>query len=567
MSAASQSNTLPLQQDQDDSAAGDYQILDYPDPIEHGFGIEAVLNDLDHEIESTYRRVFHGWRESVEDPANEPHIVLEDVHHRWDWLHDEYPSHLVLKSKGWKAGKSAQGGELNGQHYEYSFQIMRYDDEGELEPKLRSPVSFQCYLQPQDTDLVLPSGDSLICHYGEGTKIRTQTTYAGPKEALTRTVQVLTAGLRALGYQKPSWETINRESWRVWKGEVHHRIDEELMSVAVQKIRSARTLVEYGGSGDVRGDGEYRDGKHVEEIAVSDMWDRIGFAGYANRSGYNLGLKIYRVGGNPSDERLRHPKLEAFFAGTDSETRLPHADEWTALRATLRQICSTFAIRSGVALADLREDDYYQPMDRDMIDTIVPEGWRRAMKEANELREQRILKATYESLSQAKWDVLWVIQSMNGANYEQLTEKTGYSKDYVREIVRELKELDVLRRRTYPRVIVYHNEELRLNAREKLQEVHPDRSMNDIRDAADDRRDRREQEQQESENETADESSDDVDDLETGDDRDSTTWQLFSEVMLNGKQLGRALQQGYIDDTHVSIRTDPYPELFNDPGG
>jgi hypothetical protein len=549
-----------------DNAAGESERLDYPDPIEHGHGNELVLND--HDGRTAYRRLWEAWREHVSDPDEEPFVLVEDVHERWDWLHDEYPAHLVLSSKGWKVGTEANGNEITrGKRYEYSVQVMRYDEDGDLDDSLRAPVSCQTWVQPQDESLVYKSGDRLICQYGEGTKFRTQTTYAGPQETLVRTVQVMNAALEAVGKERPDWTTVNRDSWRVWKGEVHHRLDEELMNVVVNKLRSARTLVEHGGDGDASGGGRYDGGQHVEERVVSDMWDRIGFAGYAGRSGYNLGLKVYRITGHPADERLRHPKLEAFFGGTDNETKLPHADEWQVLRATLRQMVSTFAIRSGVSLADLRDDDYYVHDDREMIETVVPTGWRKAMLEANEVREAKLLKTTYESLSKAKWDILWTVAVTEGCSYDMLEDITGFGYDYIREVVHELEEMDILLRITYPRIVVYHNEELRLNAIEKLQEVHPDRGLDDIRADGDDRQQRREER---AESDADDQSDDDdgVQDTPTAEETadsgmaDSETWRLFRDVLLNGDQLGRALDEAYIEPEDVKIRTDPYPEFF-----
>lgn len=584
MSSATPSPTIdtpPAVQDFETQTTthGDYQELDYPDPIDHGMGTMAVWNDLERDddgtvIGSTYRRLWEAWRERVEDPANEPHVVLEDVHERWNWLHDDYPAHLVLKSKKWMVGSRANEDNTGteGTRYEYSLQVQRYDPDDDdvddpadtLNPDLRAPVSCQIWIQPQNEDLVYKSGDSMVCAYGEGTKAKTQTTYATAEESIQRTIQVVSEALEELGKDRPDMRTINRDSWRVWKGEVHHRFKAELMSAVVQKIRSARTLIEHGGDGDVDGSGEYTHGQHIEERVVADTWNRIGFAGYADRDGYQLGLKVYRLGGSPQDARLKNPKLEAFFAGTDGDTNLPHVDEWSALRATLRQMASAMAIRSGIAQYDLRPDDYYQPQERDMIDTICPTGWRKAMREANEERERRILHTTYESLSLAKWDILWTIAVLEGATYDQLQEHTGYSYDYVREIVEDLEQQDVLLRMTYPRVVVYHNEELRLNAIERLQEVEPDRGLAEVHEAAERRRETREERVEENTSEgseTNDADSDEGSSESSADDSDGETWRLFRDVLLNGDELGRALDRGTIEDDHVKLRTDPYPML------
>jgi len=570
-------DALDEHQVEDDHHVGEWTSLDYTDPIDHGFGLEAVVNDLDRDsdTESSYRRFWRGWRSNVEDPSHEPFIVLEDVHRRWDWLHDDFPAHLVLQSKPWKVGTSAAtDGGTNGTRYEYSLQVMRYepdDDDDDvaadphdrLRPKRRLPTSFQCWIQPQNEDLVYKDGGHLKCQYGEGTKYRVQTTYAGSAEAQQRLVQVVTAGLEALGHDRPDWSQINDGSRVIWKGEVHHRFIKKMMQAVVQKLRSAKLLVEYGGGGDVSGGSDFVDGAHVEEKVVSDMWDRIGFAGpFAREDGYNLGLKVYRVSGSPADERLENPKLEAFFGGTSGDQTLPHVSEWQSLRRTLRQMCNAMAIRSGVALGDLRADDYYDPDERPRPDTLVPKGWRRAQQAANEERERRILKTTYESISKARWDVLWSVAAYEGATYDQLVEITGYSRDYIREIIRGLEQRNVLRRTTYPRVIVYHNEELRLNAREALQEVYPDRDLQDIRTDADERRERRQERRQECDDQ-ADAAEDAAGDGAAQADEDddlppAVRWLCVDELAYSAADIGRYLEQGDIDPEHVKIRTDPY---------
>lgn len=80
----------------------------------------------------------------------------------------------------------------------------------------------------------------------------------------------------------------------------------------------------------------------------------------------------------------RRATVEAFFGGTADGTKLPHAGDWL----TLRQLASTFAIRSEVSLADLRDDDYVHN-DPEMIETLGPTGRRKATLEANEVREKK----------------------------------------------------------------------------------------------------------------------------------------------------------------------------------
>lgn len=561
----------------------DYDTLDYPDPIEHGHGIQAVLEDLGDEnddSDSFYTRLFEGWQDLDIEPEEEPVVLSEDVHEQFDWLHDDFPAHLVLSSKGWMvgrdvdddlAGPQAGADALISQYYEYNLSVMRYDEDSgklaaDLDGNLRAPVSYQCWVQPQDTDLVRPSGDPMVCQHGEGSRFKTQTTYAGSKESLVRTVQITNLAATALGVERPDWSTFNRDSWKVWKGEVHHRFASEMMDAVVKRLREAKSMLEYGGRGDVDGDGTMREGMFVEEMVRSDRWNVLGFNAFAQRSGIELGMKVYRINGSPRDDRLSEPKLEAFFAGTDHDTELPHADEWAALRATLRQMASTFAVRSGLNLGLLREDDYYEPRDRERIDTLVPTGWRAAVQEANETRLRRILNSVYgQSGTQSKWDLLYAIAIMNGARYEELAEITGFTKDYVQDLVAEFVEDDVLLRLSMPTLVVFNNEELRLNALDELEAIHPEQDLKDIRERGEQRREDRQQarEEREEDADDTDESDDSASESSSDDGRgDAANWQTFADIHLTGEQLGTALDRDHIDGEHVEIRTDPYPAIF-----
>jgi len=225
-----------------DAAAGegdddlDFEVFDSPDPVTHGVGIDGVLNDVpegahyDAIDDSVYRRLLAGWRETVGDPSNEPGVLLEGVHRLFEFANDDYPAHLCLTSSGWKAGT---GRDLEGQRYEYSLRLVRYDPEDDrLEPDEPLPVNFQTSVGPQEHGLVLPSGGPPELPFGAGTKFHTQTTYASPGEAVNRTMRVVSAALAALGKPRPDWDCLAQDSLKLWKAEVHHRIDRELMDSA-----------------------------------------------------------------------------------------------------------------------------------------------------------------------------------------------------------------------------------------------------------------------------------------------------------------------------------------------
>ena len=571
-----------VQTAEDDDDLG-FELIDYPDPITHGVGVDFVLNDLeggdhyDDVDDSTYRRILAGWREKVDDPGNEPFVLVENAHRLFDFANDDYPAHLCLKSKGWKLGT---GPGLEGQRYEYSLQLIRYDPENdELKPKKPLPVNFQVWVRPQEDGLVQKSGDDVDYPFGTGTKFHAQTTYAEPAEAVNRTMLVATVALKALGQERPDWDEMNRESMKLWKAEVHHRIDRELMSSACETLAEARRLIDFGGGAEMEQHSRRQEAGRVREMVRADRWDLLGFV---QPDGLDLSVKCYRSSNWQAyrDETYKNPKVEAYLGGTSNDQALPHIREWTALRGVLRQLATGVTVRSGVAMADLVQDDYYAGWERDLVDVPIPMGWRTKLQEANDERERKILRTTMSSLSRARWDVLWTIAQYEGATYDQLVDVTGLSRDYVREIVRELDEADVLERLTWPRVIVYHNEELRVNAIEALQDVHPDEGITNIKDRAEQRRADREQQRREAaERDAGDDATDepgDTTDAESGDSSASTDaedddrpdglrdgdWRTLDALdVLSPEELRNALERDYIDEPDVAVRVDRYDWL------
>lgn len=570
-------------EDDHENLISGHTLHDYPDPVDHGFGVQAVLEDKDDAgavDESFYTRVWRGWRDFVGDRDEEPYVLAEDVHELFDWLHDDYPAHLVLKSKGWMVGRDAEDGDLVGQYYEYSVQVMRYDEDSgkladEIDQNLRAPTSFQCWIQPQDTDLVRPSGDPMVCQHGEGSKFKTQTTYANAREALTRTIEAMNLVAAALDVQRPAWETLNRDSWKVWKGEVHHRFTSEKMQTVVHRLAEAKSLLQYGGGGEVSSSGDMRNGRHVEEMVRSDRWDKLGFAKPDVLEDVLLGLKAYRIGGNPADQRLKEPKLEAFIAGSDGE--LPHADDWEMIRSTLTQLVNTFAVRAELNLGDLREDDYYHPRDREMRDFYFPEGWRFAVQEANEARLAKMTDVVRAAQTSSKLDVLYTIADRAGASYEDLADVTGLTKDRVQEIVAELVDQDVLLRVSMPRIICFDNEELRLNALDELQARFPeDADPRAIARRADERREARERRRERRQEDAGDDDLDDVDDAGGGggdddgrdddraDDRLEDDWMRVDTLDYCREDVARYIEKGDIPAEDVKVRVSAHDWLLFD---
>lgn len=557
--------TLPAVGDEDKQLVAEHELHDYPDPIDHGFGIQGVLSDLDEgpHAESYYTRLWSGWREHVGDRDAEPYVLAEDVHQHFPWLHDDYPAHLVLQSKGWKVGTGSEDGSLTSQYYEYSLQVMRYDPvSGDLDAKteknLRAPTSFQCWIQPQDESLVYPSGDPMICQHGEGSRFKTQTTYADPQQAWRRTVDALNLAAAALGIDRPAWETFNRESWKVWKGEVHHRFKKQKMESVVHRLAETKTLLQYGG-GSVSTKGEMRNGRHVEEMVVSDRWDKLGIAKPPVLEDSRIGAKVYRIRGSPRDERLKHPKIETYLAGTDGE--LPHADDWSTVRRVLRQLVSSICVRASVNLGDLVADDYYDGYDQPMRDFYMPMGWRQAVREANDARLAKMASVVHSAQTPSKLDVVYTIADREGADYDQLAEATGLSKSRVQEIVAEFVNRDVLARTNMPRLIVFDNEDLRLSVLDELHGWYPDDAdPRAIADRAERRRERRQQRREERASDEPDESADGDSDRPGADEGDESDpeWLRVDELDYSREDVARYLERGDIPARDAKIRVSSH---------
>ena len=555
--------------DEDGKSEPAYQMLDFPDGIDHGMGVQSVLEDLGRDDGSVYHRIWRFWQDAVEDRENEPYVLYEDVHERLPWTHDDYPCHLVLTSKRWKVGTEANGEEITGsRRYEYSLRLMRYDVEtGELETSSgsRLPISYQTWVRPQDEDLVYKSGDNLECPYGEGTQFQAQTTYASASEVVRRTQQIVTIAMHAMDAGRPRWtEYANAESYRIWKGEVHHRFKEEHMDVVVGTLREAERLLDTAGKPHEHA-GTRQEAGRVEALVRSTAWDTLGFA---QPDGLEVGCKIYRMSNwnHLSDRRLRQPKIEAYMTGRDHGEALPHVGEWSAIRAQFRQLITGILVRSGVGMDQLVEDDYYHPWDGDRVDVPIPTGWRAKIREVNDERERRIYRTTMSALSQSKWDILWTIAINKGASYDMLEDATGLARPTIREYVAELCDEDVLCRMTWPRIIDYVNAELRVLALEALQEVHPDEGMPDIKRRAKRRRRDRAEQQRERELEAERQAEADEHGRADRDDEPSSAsagaadWRDLAAVRASIDDVWYQHTEGALDDRDVRVRADRLPE-------
>ncbi len=289
--------------------------------------------------------------------------------------------------------------------------------------------------------------------------------------------------------------------------------------------------------------------------------------GSRGRQTRDQGLSYLR---EPGRRALEESEGEAFLAGTDGEQ--PHADDWQIIRSVLRQLVDTFCVRANVNLGELREDDYYKPRDREMLDFYLPEGWRYAVQEANEARLAKMADIVRAAQTPSKLDIVYTIADRNGASYDDLAEATGLSKDHVQDLVAEFVDQDVLLRLAMPRIIAFDNEELRLNALDELEAHYPDdadpravqRRAEERRESRQRRREQRESDESETDADDADASSssdgeDSDGDRDNGDLEDD--WLRVDLLDYCREDVGRYIERGEIPANDVKVRISSHDWL------
>lgn len=213
-----------------------------PTPVSHGAGVSITLDD----DVTTYNAFRDLWRERDLSPGDR--IALVD-----DFDIDCLEGDLALfwTSSGWKAGMDKGHGWK--QWYKHQLQlrrVVRDPETDEIKSDRKPPVALTITIEPQVEGLTYSDGNELHLPFGEGTRLKIQTTYC------ERGSQIISRALRALQSAigdrvEIDASDIKRDSARVWKAEAHIRFDIDRKHAAVRSLQKTGQLIDVGGRSEL----------------------------------------------------------------------------------------------------------------------------------------------------------------------------------------------------------------------------------------------------------------------------------------------------------------------------
>lgn len=554
----------------------------------HGFAGSFVLNDRDRDaVEigvdvghrnlpdgSLYQHARAAWY-AHEDLADGQSVVLTTDYNP-SWSDHEDRLAVVLTSSGWRAGQETSNGYR--QWYKYDLKLRQLDQDAE--PTSRPPAeSLNVKIQPQVDGLVSSDGEPLDLPYGEGTLLSVQTTWVeSTDEVLERSLELVQ---EVLDYDHEPG-TINPESRRLWKAEAHHRFDAEREADVVHTIRQSTDLLARHAA-DVNESARHDQNRWLEAKITTKDWQQLGFPDLEAP----VLLKVY-YGENPEavSYPLDQPKIEAALAGNPGQDKLSW-DRWDEILAALREIVLTHLTWADVGPEDLVADEFSDGPTEEPWTFALPQGRREWLREHYESLVPEIYREATKHNTALVYDILEVVRRHETVSYEDLMRETGAAYRTIREHVARLQDLGgvdepgILKKvQDHVTFVAFSSRTLEEHADDVLDEINPDDTIEDQRRRAEERRERRrERARDQDESSDPDDVQDDVDgagatasdaaDRSAGgsssgtDQKDAEIWRTFGEVAVTGDQMGRALDQEYLEPEHVEIRTDPYP-LFAD---
>lgn len=518
-----------------------------PKPAAHGSSVQAVFRPRDDQTEYDITRDL--WRDRVESWENEPGVIdVGDAFDQWlpearygrDWV-------LLLSSSGWKAG-TGEGDDWT-QWYQYHLKLREVDEHGEFH---KPPCALHVEIIPQDTSLNYSDGNDITLPYGEGALVRCSTTWAeSGEEVESRMLDTLELVLDA--DRDDLQERRVFDSRRISKAEAHHRVSIGYKRQVIDVLDRSRQLIAYGGASEIESHQRRKREGYIESVVDADRWHLLGF----ERRSWNIELKVYQASHwselSPSDP-AHHPKLEASFSGVNGDGSLPHVEDWDHCLEVLRNIVSSHLDWAGVERGELIEDDYQSGPTQPEYTYAHPTGRREQLRERYESVATQIYAEATKASTTAVYDILSVVATESGANYDTLVERTGLTRSTIRYHCQRLQESGVVDRVGNPVIVCFPSLQVLDKADEILNRIYPDDMAEDLNERAEQRRERREERND----------PDEVDDglqEESDDDRDqssssSSTWRYFDALEMQPHQLANALEREYLDGDEVRVRVD-----------
>ncbi len=583
-----------------------------PEPVRHGANLHMVLNDLylpereiphhygDRELGdgSCYQHARARWYAGQE---SEEIVTVEDTRGRereYIVLLEEYqlPGSdemvaVTLNSSRCELGTTTGAGTFR-QWFKYNLTLQPVDGDGQIRWNSSPNTALNVAIRPQYQQLSKKANGEITENwsppFGSGTELIVQTTWADSiQDVQNRSLQLLED---ALGYDADTLD-VQEPSRRFWKGEVHHRISEEVADELVHVIRQSSELLARR-EADLEETTVHSDGKWQIVRLTTDGWDQLGFPILHSQ---DIEIKLYLPDAPAQylEYPMDQPKLEVSLQGRPSGEAY-HADRWEQIHSVLEEILCSHMRWADVGAEHILEDEMSDGPHADLLQWEHPEGRRAALREMYDNLIPEIYAEARGKSTLAVYDILHSVKRRGAATYEQLAEDTGLHKGTVRGHVARLCGTDddpgILKRVTDACTFVTFSATwFEQDAHQALAECYPG-------DTAEERTDRRQERVEERllkrtlgmtpaqpdrhEDWTDQELLEILDALDraTGGDRDeleddpaadgsdtgpssSEHWALFGELSLTAQELAVSLDQEIVQEDHVLLRTDPYPTL------
>lgn len=561
MSVELPSSNANLATDADDLESGtETTTLHRTVPISHGAAISMVLDD-DNEIYDSCREL---WRKLDLEPG-EKHYIPADIDYNSG---DDFV--WVFSSSGWVAGDVNQHGNWK-RWYDYGLTLRkakRHHETGEIIALDELPVSCDVTVEPQKDGMCYDpeknDGERVekSLPYGEGTRLKIQTTYVEkPSTIRRRTLEAVNDMLDLLDdSQSVRSEDIKPESQRITKQEAHLRFHIDLKEAAVRTIERSERLVDYGGGSEINTRKNRVKKGWLEALTASDRWDWLGVDpatttviedGEETEKRLKRGLKVYQAGNwhkKPETHWAHHPKIEAFSTGEHN----PHISEWHDQLDRLRELVISHAEWAGIEDADLIADPHFDPDTQPVDQFDHPKGRREQLHSFFEQFGGVVYEELGRSQTDAVYDILGYLTERceQGVTYDELIEVTGYSRSNLNYHIGKLMKSGLIDTRGNPAVIVFSNDIIKDQATDAMDNAATRRgeeTMGDRQEAREERaQDRREARENGEANGCDSHPDEDIEDEQRDDNDDTRPFEYLND---HPASLSTILSQ-YMDDDH-----------------
>ena len=556
----------------------DRETDQFVEPIEHGAGVVCHIADMPDDVDPSAAR----------DPSDRPSVTLYDQAIRFrrqfdaepivvpfeptpDWLPELANGEqwvLEVTSSRWKAGTGT--GDDYSAYYQQHLKLRKEDREGD---RHKHSLALHVEILPQFHDLVYHDGGELKCQYGEGTRLKTWSTWADDATDLTRRA---TDAIRCV-YGPDALDVddgglpsdLVDESHKVAKAESHIRAHIDKKGAIIDTMRQTEDLIAHGANSEIESERRRERKGWVEAEVVANRWDHLGWT-VGQELGFETGLKLYHAKGwskRSKNDPMRHPKLEAFFSG--SYGSLPHVDDWDKIQNHLKSVVATHAKWADVSREDLVADDWFDGSLAPEFEFERPTGRRTMLATYYDSLSTRVAREAVKPNTTAPYDILRVLAREDSCTYKMLVDQTGLARSTVRYHVARLEQQGIVTKVVEnPVVVCYDSEMLRREATDELNDARPADSAEDLADRAEARRERRDQDDRaraddgtfvdddQDDDQDVDEIDADGDQDDSGRDRDR--WDYLAAVDLSVADLYTEVStsEGQLTDDDVRVRVD-----------